>query len=77
MRTKHIEIDYNFVRDKLLSKEISIGFVSLNDQLADILTKSLGGINSIYMFQAWGIQFICSTLRGSVSLIYMIELVVY
>ena len=39
-RTKHIEIDCHFVREKLLSKENSTKFVSSNDQLAYILTKS-------------------------------------
>lgn len=39
-RTKHIEIDCHFVRE-FLSKEISSEFLSSNDQLGDILTKSL------------------------------------
>ncbi|KOM30742.1 hypothetical protein LR48_Vigan01g029700 [Vigna angularis] len=42
-RTKHIEIDCHFVREKLLSKEICTEFVGSNDQLADMLTKSLRG----------------------------------
>ena len=52
-RTKHIEIDCHFVREKLLSKEIATEFVSSNNQLADILTKSLRGPR---------IDFICSKL---------------
>jgi len=35
-RTKHIEIDYHFVREKLLSKEIYANFVGSNDQLARV-----------------------------------------
>ena len=42
-RTKHIEIDCHFVREKLLSKEISTEFVNSNDQLADIWTKFVRG----------------------------------
>ncbi|XP_073227016.1 uncharacterized protein [Cicer arietinum] len=42
-RTKHIEIDFHFVRDKVLSGEITTNFVGSNDQLADIFTKSLRG----------------------------------
>ncbi|RDX78248.1 Copia protein, partial [Mucuna pruriens] len=42
-RTKHIEIDCHFVREKLLAKEISTKFVNLSNQLADIFTKSLRG----------------------------------
>ena len=52
-RTKHIEIDCHFVREKLLSKEISTEFVSSNNQVADIFTKSLKGPR---------IQYICSKL---------------
>ena len=40
-RTKHIEIDCHFVREKILSGDITTKFVRLNDQLADIFTKSL------------------------------------
>jgi len=42
-RIKHIEIDCHFVREKLLSKEISTEFVNSNDQLADIWTKFVRG----------------------------------
>ena len=38
-RTKHIEIDYHFVREKFLGKLISMPFVKSEDQLTDILTK--------------------------------------
>ncbi|XP_019163466.1 PREDICTED: uncharacterized protein LOC109159809 [Ipomoea nil] len=42
-RTKHVEIDYHFVRDKVASGDFVINFVSTKDQLADILTKPLTG----------------------------------
>ena len=42
-RTKHIEVDCHFVREKLISKVIETGFVNSSDQLADFLTKSLRG----------------------------------
>jgi len=39
--TKHVEVDYHFVRDWVAKKEIQIRFISSKDQLADVLTKSL------------------------------------
>nr|CAD1822910.1 unnamed protein product [Ananas comosus var. bracteatus] len=41
-RTKHIEIDRNFIKEKLDEGILCIPFVKSRDQLADILTKGLG-----------------------------------
>jgi len=57
-RTKHIEIDCHFVRKKMMTKDICTEFVGSNDQLVDVLTKSLRGPH---------IEFICSKL-GSYNL---------
>jgi hypothetical protein len=40
-RTKHIEIGCYFVREQILSREITTDFVELEDQLVEMLTKSL------------------------------------
>lgn len=40
-KTKHIEIDFHFFRDKVERKKVEIAFVSSNDQTADIITKPL------------------------------------
>lgn len=40
-RTKHVEIDYHFVRERVVSKELSVRFLCSKDQLADIMTKPL------------------------------------
>uniref|UniRef100_A0A2N9G1P2 Integrase catalytic domain-containing protein n=1 Tax=Fagus sylvatica TaxID=28930 RepID=A0A2N9G1P2_FAGSY len=40
-RTKHVEIDYHFVREKVVRGDLSVQFISTNDQLADLLTKAL------------------------------------
>ena len=42
-RTKHIEIDCHFIREKIISGDIKTKFVNSNNQLADIFTKSLRG----------------------------------
>ncbi|KAM5580161.1 hypothetical protein ABKV19_009748 [Rosa sericea] len=40
-RTKHVEVDYHYVRDKVVNRELQVSFVSTTDQLADIFTKGL------------------------------------
>ena len=41
-RTKHIEVDFHFVRERVARKALDIRFVSSQDQLADGLTKPIG-----------------------------------
>ncbi|KAH7288734.1 hypothetical protein KP509_31G039100 [Ceratopteris richardii] len=43
-RTKHIEVHYHFIREKLMAKEIDISFVPTEKQVADMMTKALDGI---------------------------------
>ncbi|PKU70877.1 Retrovirus-related Pol polyprotein from transposon TNT 1-94 [Dendrobium catenatum] len=38
-RTKHIEIDYHFIRQQISSGNIQLAHISSKDQIADILTK--------------------------------------
>ncbi|KAK1609668.1 hypothetical protein QYE76_033341 [Lolium multiflorum] len=40
-RTKHIEVDYHFVRERVARRQLQIKFISSKDQLADIFTKPL------------------------------------
>ncbi|XP_019155991.1 PREDICTED: uncharacterized protein LOC109152798 [Ipomoea nil] len=40
-RTKHVEIDFHFVRDKVASGDFLVNFISTKDQLADIFSKPL------------------------------------
>ncbi len=41
-RTKHIETQHHFVREKLPSKEIDLSYCNTNENVADIFTKPLG-----------------------------------
>ena len=41
-RTKHIEVDRHFIKEKLDSRIISLPFVRSQEQVADILTKAVG-----------------------------------
>ena len=42
-RTKHIEVDCHFVRDKLHEGLVTLHHIPTDEQLSDILTKSLTG----------------------------------
>jgi hypothetical protein len=38
-RTKHIKVDYHFIREKVVNRDIVIKFINSSDQVADIFTK--------------------------------------
>jgi len=40
-RTKHIEVHYHFIREKVLAKEIDFIHVSTKNQVVDIFIKAL------------------------------------
>ena len=40
-RTKHIDTNYHFIREKIVSKEIKVEYCSTHDMIADIMTKGL------------------------------------
>ena len=48
-RTKCIEIDCHFVREKIQLGLISIGYVKTREQLGDIFTKALSGDRVSYL----------------------------
>ena len=52
-RTKHVEVDYHFVHDRVSKKEIQIHFIPSQDQLIDVFTKPL----SVASFTAFLFKF--------------------
>jgi hypothetical protein len=40
-RMKHIEVDYHFLRDRVMKKLLDMRFISSNDHIADGFTKAL------------------------------------
>jgi len=67
-RTKHIEIDYHFVRDMVAKKTLQVCFISGKDQLADILTKSLAAARFNMLRSNLNVQLPTSSLRGRIGL---------
>ena len=43
-RSKHIEIQHHFVREKIESKEIDLIYCNTSDNVANIFTKPIGRI---------------------------------
>ena len=46
-RTKHVEVHYHFIREKVLQDKVEMLYIKMNNQVADLFTKSL----SIEKFQ--------------------------
>uniref|UniRef100_A0A2N9E5R8 Integrase catalytic domain-containing protein n=1 Tax=Fagus sylvatica TaxID=28930 RepID=A0A2N9E5R8_FAGSY len=40
-RTKHVEVDYHFVQERVVRGDLKVQFIPTVDQLADLLTKAL------------------------------------
>ena len=54
-RTKHIELDCHFVRQKLMEGLISLSHIPTKNQLADICTKPLTGIQHRFLLSKLGV----------------------
>lgn len=49
-RTKHVEVHYHFIREKVLQEEISLKYIDIENQVADLFTKGLS-INKFGRFR--------------------------
>jgi hypothetical protein len=48
-RTKHIEVDYHYVREKVLNRDVKVSFISTANQIADVFTKGLTSARFLYL----------------------------
>jgi len=66
-RTKHIEIDCHFIRDKVLEGLLQLSYLPTTAQLADVLTKVLPGPQFQQLLSKLGMvnSLDHSSLRGS------------
>jgi hypothetical protein len=66
-RTKHIEVHYHFIREKVLTKGIDLIHVSTENQVVDIFTKVLGTDKLKRFRKMLGVLEVDLSLRGSVE----------
>nr|XP_009768663.1 PREDICTED: uncharacterized protein LOC104219656 [Nicotiana sylvestris] len=66
-RTKHIELDCHFIREKLLDGLISLSFVPSSSQIVDIFTKALSRPLHRSFMGKLGVRSGVSNLRGGVT----------
>ena len=55
-RTRHIEMDCHFIRNKIQDGSVITRFVNSSHQLADVLTKALGKEAFVPMIRKLGVQ---------------------
>ena len=55
-RTRHIEMDCHFIRDKILNGSVVTRYVHSAHQLADVFTKPLGKDLFVLMIRKLGVQ---------------------
>ncbi|GJU91001.1 retrovirus-related pol polyprotein from transposon TNT 1-94 [Tanacetum coccineum] len=55
-RTKHIEVDYHYIRDELVYGNLDARHVHTKEQVADFFTKALGKAQFDYLLRKLGVQ---------------------
>ena len=63
--TKHINVAYHFIREKVASHEAALSYVPTKDNIADILTKGLKLHQHHYLMGKLGFGIRNFSLRGS------------
>ena len=67
-RAKHIEVHYDYVREKVLARHVDLVYVSIEEEVADIFTKRIGAKKLNRFRSMMGVHDYGFSLRGSVEI---------
>ncbi|KAH9686972.1 retrovirus-related pol polyprotein from transposon RE1 [Citrus sinensis] len=74
-RSKHIELDVHYIRDKVLNKELEVRYIPTEEQVADVLTKPLSFPKFSYFRSKLNVFSRPLSLRGDVKEAHMHRMV--
>lgn len=72
-RTKYIEIDCHFVRERIKSGIIKIGYINIKEYLPDLLTKGSREAQHHFLLDKLGVFDVYSTFNFKESIKYEIN----
>ncbi|KAH9763606.1 retrovirus-related pol polyprotein from transposon RE1 [Citrus sinensis] len=70
-RSKHIELDVHYIRDKVINKELEVRYIPTEEQVADVLTKPLSFPKFSYFRSKLNVISRPLNLRGDVKEAHM------
>ena len=66
-KSKHIELDVHYMRDKVLNKELEVRYIPTDEQVANVLTKPLSFPKFSYFHSKLNVVSRPLSLRGDVK----------
>ncbi len=66
-KIKYIEVHYHFIRENVLTREINLIHVNVEDQVVDIFTNALGTDKLRKFRKMFGVLEVDLSLRGNVD----------
>ncbi|KAL7125651.1 hypothetical protein ABFS83_14G131000 [Erythranthe nasuta] len=63
-RTKHVAVQYNFIREKVLQEEIKLEYIETKNQVADLFTKGLNSNQLTSLCHQLGLMKMSADVEG-------------
>ena len=66
-RSKHIDVQHHFVREKIENKIVELKYCPMQYMIADILTKTLAGDRPEMFNELMGLEYNATSQSGSIG----------